>query len=90
MTWKKSMAVNTVLPPDARTARIAAGGGLAMSLHESPVGTDEKQEGLRAAGGEPDGLDCIAPHAAESRVSALSSVPRPSVQDTPAPNENPT
>ena len=89
MTWKKSMAGNSVLPPDARTARIAAGGGLAVSLHEFPAGTGETTDGFRA-GGEPDSLDCIMPHAADSRVSASSSVPSPFVQDTHVPNENPT
>jgi len=74
---------------DARTARIAAGGGLAASLRESPAKESEARNGYRAAGSEPDGMDRIAPHAVESRVSASLSVPRPSVQTAPFPNENP-
>lgn len=87
MTGKNSKAVSSVLPMDARTAHIAAGGGFAASSRDFPGGKPDKPESVRAAG--PDALDCIAPHAAESRVSASLSVPRVSVQSAPLSNENP-
>ena len=83
MTGEKSISVNSVLPLDARTGRIAAGGGLAVSAHDVPGGS-------RSAGYEPDGLDCVMPHAAESRTAFSRSVPAPSFQATPASNDNPT
>ena len=79
MTENKSISVNSVLPLDARSARIAADGGLAASAHGNPARRD-------AAGCEQDGSDCIMPHAAESRNAASSSVP---VQPSHIPNDNP-
>ena len=83
MTGEESISVNSVLPLDARTGRIAAGGGLAASLHDVPAGR-------RPAGCGPDGLDFIMPHAAESRMASTLSVPAPSFPATSAPNDNPT
>ena len=83
MTGEKSISVNSVLPLDARIGRIAAGGGLAASAHDVPGGR-------QSAGYEPDGLDFVTPHAAESRMASSLSVPGPSFQATPAPNDNPT
>ena len=82
MTGKKSMYVESVLPLDARSARIAAGGGLASSVRRIPVGRG-------AAGCGSDVPDCIMPHAAESRAEASRAVPVPSTQTSPAPNDNP-
>ena len=89
MTGKKSINVNSVLPLSARAARIAARGGLAVSVHEFPEGKSEKPEECRDAGDMPDALDCIMPQALETRTAFSSSFPRPSVQ-TLISNENPT
>lgn len=90
MTGKTSTDSSSVLPLDARSARIAAGGGLASSLHEAPSKKSEAQNGYRAAGSEPDELDSIVPHAAESRAASSPAVPRFSVQSTTCLNSNPT
>ena len=84
MTGEKSISVNSVLPLNARTGRIAAGGGLAASAHDVP---DCR---CSAAGYEPDCLDFVMPHASESRTAASFSVPGPSFQANPVPNDNPT
>ena len=90
MAGKSSTDLNSALPLDARTARIAAGGGLAVSLRGVPPGRDAAADACRAAGAEQDSLDFIMPHAADSRVEASSVIPCLSVQNTPYPNENPT
>ena len=82
MIGQKSMSVNSVLPLDARSARIAAGGGLAASAPGIPCGRG-------AAGYEPDAQDCIMPRAAESRNAASRSVPVSPVQTSSVPNDNP-
>jgi len=87
MTGKNSTELNSVLPLDARTARIAAGGGLASSLHEFPAGAPD---GFHAAGTEPDDPDPAMPPASGSRTDLSRSVPRPSVHALPVSNSNPT
>ena len=89
MTGKTNTDSSSVLPLDARTARIAGDGGLAASLRESPVENDKAEGGYRT-GVEPDELGSIAPHAAESRTASALSVPRASVQKAPRLNSNPT
>jgi hypothetical protein len=81
MTGKTCTESNSVLPMDARSARIAAGGGLAASLHGDPSGRAPR--GYHAAGFEPDGMDSIMPQAADSRTE--DSHPDASVS-----NDNPT
>ena len=90
MTGNTSTCLNSVLPMDARTARIAAGGGLAAFSQECPAGTGEASPVRGAAGPEPDGLDLIMPHAAESRAASSLSVPSPSVRKTSFPSDDPT
>ena len=90
MTGKTGTDSSSVLPLDARTARIASGGGLAASLRDVPAKENEARNGYRAAGFEPDELDSVAPHAAESRVASSPAVPRPSVQSTTCLKSNPT
>ena len=91
MTGKTNKALSSVLPLDARVARIAAGGGFVASLQDSPVGrAGARNRACGAAGFEPDGLDCAAPHAAESRKASSLAVPCPSVQSEPIRNDNPT
>ena len=81
MTGKTSTDLSSVLPPDARTARIAAGGGLVASLREPPGRRTEARDGeYIAAGFEPDGLDFIVSPAADLRIASSLSIPRPSVQ----------
>ena len=89
MTGKTSTALSSVLPLDARTVHIAAGGGLGTFLRESPAKGARKNKGYRA-GLEPDELDSVAPHAAETRIASSPSVSRPSVQSSPRLNNNPT
>jgi len=88
MTGKTSTDLSSVLPLDARTARIAAGGRLGSSLREFSANGAGKANGYRA-GLEPDELDSIAPRSAENRIATSPSVPRPSVQSTPHLNSNP-
>ena len=88
MTGKTSTDLSSVLPLDARAARIAAGGRLGSSLRESPANGTGKDKGYRT-GLEPDELDSIAPRSAGNRIAASPSVPRPSVQSTPHLNSNP-
>lgn len=90
MTGKTNKDLSSVLPLDARSARIAAGGGLAVSLRETPAKESEARNGYHAAGSEPDGLDSFAPTAAESRVASSQTVPRLSVQSTTCLSSNPT
>ena len=90
MTGNIITGLNSVLPLDVRTARIAAGGGLAVSLRESPTGAPESPAEYHAAGMEPDGLDSTMPRPAESRADLSRSVPCPSVQTTPVLNSDPT
>ena len=90
MTGKTGTDSSSVLPLDARTARIASGGGLAASLREAPEKETEARNGYRAAGFEPDERDSSMPHVAESRVASSPAVPRPSVQSTTCLKSNPT
>ena len=89
MTGRTSTDSSSVLPLDARSARIAADGGLAASLREVPAKENEAQNGYRA-GFEPDELDSSMPQAAESRVASSPAVPHPSVQSTTCLKSNPT
>lgn len=88
MTGNTSTDLSSVLPLDARTVHIAAGGRLGTFLRESPAKGARKDKGYRA-GLEPDELDSIAPRSAENRIATSPSVPRPSVQSTPHLNSNP-
>ncbi|MBR3506219.1 MAG: hypothetical protein IKO02_04150 [Lentisphaeria bacterium] len=90
MTGKTNKDLSSVLPLDARSARIAAGGGLAVSLREAPAKETEARNGYRAAGSEPDELDSIAPTAAESRVASSPTMPRLSFQSTACLSSDPT
>ena len=90
MTGKTSMTVNSVLPLCARAARIAAGGGLAVSAQEFPAGKMDAPDNRQVGGSESGRLDFIMPHAAESRIASSLSVPHPSIRRTPFPSENPT
>lgn len=90
MTGKTSTDSSSVLPLDARSARIASGGGLASSLREAPAKETEARNGYRAAGFEPGVLDSSMPHAAESRAASSPTVPRSSVQFTTRLNSDPT
>ena len=89
MTGKTSTDSSSVLPLDARTARIAGDGGLAASLREAPAKENEAQNGYRT-GFEPDELDSVAPHAAEARAASNPAVPGPSVRTSPVLKSNPT
>ena len=89
MTGKTGTDLSSVLPLGASVARVAAGGGLIASLHESPA-KKNKARGGYCIGFEPDALDFIAPQAAENRDASPSTVPRPSVQQPPFLNSNPT
>ena len=90
MTGKSSTDLNSVLPPDARVARIAAGGGLVVSLRGRCPERTVMPDVCRTDGSGPDRLDFIMPHAADSRVEASLAVPRPSVPNSPYPNDTPT
>ena len=89
MTGKTCTDSSSALPLDARTARIASDGGLVASLHEGPAEDDKVQGGYRA-GFEPDGLDSVAPRAAESRAASSLSIPVSSVRSTSHSDSNPT
>ncbi len=75
MTGKMNTDLSSVLPMNARCARIAAEGGLVASLRQSPPEKNEAQCGDHAAGTEPDVLDFVAPQAADSRAASSLSVP---------------
>ena len=75
MTGKTSTALSSVLPLDARSARIAAEGGLITSLQKSSVTGNNAPEGYHSPGIEPDGLDFIAPQSAENRAASSQTVP---------------
>ena len=75
MTGKTSTEMSSVLPLDARSARIAAESGLITSLQKSSVTGNNAPEGYHASGHEPDGLDFIAPQAAGNRKASSLSVP---------------
>ena len=90
MTGNTHTALSSVLPMDARTARFAGGGGLVVSLQDPPRRIEVHDGGYVATGYEPDGLDLVAPQAAESRNASSSSVPCPSVQAEPVMIDNPT
>ena len=71
MTSNPGMNGNSVLPPDAQTARIAAGGGLAASARDFPAGGNGVPSGYFRTGQEPGGLDF--PGMAGRRVKASAS-----------------
>ncbi len=50
MTSNPGMNVNSVLPLNARTARIAAGGGIAACAHEFPACGNAAASGRRTGG----------------------------------------
>jgi len=89
MTGKTSKESGSVLPLDERTARIAAGGGHSLSFYELPTGKNKAQGGYRI-GFEPDEMDAVAPHAAESRTGSSPAISPSSVQDSVHCNSNPT
>ena len=72
MTGKTGTDLSSVLPLGASVARVAAGGGLIASLHESPA-KKNKARGGYCIGFEPDALDFIAPQAAENRAASFRS-----------------
>ena len=74
MTSNPGMNRNSVLPPDAHTARIAAGGGLAASVRNFPADGNGVPSGYFRTGQEPDDLDF--PGMAGRRVKASASRPR--------------
>ena len=88
MTGKTNTALSSVLPLDARAARIAADGGVVVSLQNSPGEETEARNGYHPAGFEPDDLDFIPPRALESRIASSISEPGRSVR--PVLNSNPT
>ena len=71
MTSNPGMNRNSVLPPDAHTARIAAGGGLAASARDFPAGGNGVPSGYFRTGQEPDDLDF--PGMAGRRVNVSAS-----------------
>ena len=81
MTSNPGMNGNSVLPPDAQTARIAAGGGLAASAREFPAGGNGVPSGCYRTGQEPDTLDF--PGMAGRRVNVPESRPAPSFEVQP-------
>ena len=89
MTGKTSTDLSSVLPLGAHSARIAADGGLIVSLQVSPASGNEATGEYHAAGFEPDSLDFIAPQASESRLATVISVPGHSVRPEPVLNSNP-
>jgi len=89
MTGKTSKESGSVLPLDERTARIAAGGGLSVPLRKLPAWKNKAQGGYRI-GFEPDEMDAVAPHAAESRTGSSPAISPSSVQDSVHCNSNPT
>ena len=90
MTGKKSTDLSSVLPLDARTARIAADDGLVSSAQGCRAGEADEPEVLYPAGLKSERLDFVMPHAAGSRTASSLSVPCPSVQDPSLSNLNPT
>ena len=90
MTGKKSTDVNSVLPLNARSSRIAARGGLATSARDFPAGKTKMPEECRGAGCGPDRLDCVMPQPVDLRTAASFSVPGLSDAPHPFSNENPT
>ena len=89
MTGKTSTESSSVLPLDERTARIAAGGGVSISLREHPMGKNKAQGGYHI-GFEPDEMDVIAPHVAETRTGSSPATAPASVQNSVHWNSNPT
>ena len=81
MTSNPGMNGNSVLPPDARTARIAAGGGLAASAQGFPANGNGAPSGYFRTGQEPDGLDF--PGMAGRRVKASASRPGSFLEEQP-------
>ena len=71
MTSNPGTNGNSVLPPDARTARIAAGGGLAASAQVFPADGNGVPSGYFRTGQEPDDLDF--PGMAGRRVNVSAS-----------------
>ena len=81
MTSNPGMNQNSVLPPDARTARIAAGGGLAVSAQDFPADGNGVPSGYFRTGQEPDELDF--PGMAGRRVNASASRPASHFEEQP-------
>ncbi len=90
MTGKINTALSSVLPLDARAARIAADGGVVVSLQHSPGEETGARNGYHPAGFEPDDLDFIPSQTAESRIASSPSMPGRSVRTVPILNSNPT
>ena len=83
MTSNPGMNRNSVLPPDAQTARIAAGGGLAASARKFPADGNGVPSGYFRTGQEPDDLDPPGMAGRRVKASASPAVPPFEVQ----PNE---
>ena len=83
MTSNPGMNQNSVLPPDARTARIASGGGggLAASARHLPADGNGVPSGFFRTGQEPDDLDF--PGMAGRRVKAAASCSGPRFEEQP-------
>ena len=75
MTSNSGMNRNSVLPPDARTARIAAGGGLTASAKDFPADGNGVPSGYFRTGQEPDDLDFRGMAGRRVKASASSSGP---------------
>ena len=83
MTSNPGMNRNSVLPPDAQTARIAAGGGLAASARDFPADGNGVPSGYFRTGQEPDDLDFPGMAGRRVKASASPAVPPSEAQ----PNE---
>ena len=81
MTSNPGMNQNSVLPPDAQTARIAAGGGLAASAQVFPADGTFVPSGYFRTGQEPDDLDFRG--MAGRRVKTSSFRPEASLEEQP-------
>lgn len=89
MTGKTSTDLSSVLPLDARTARIAAECGTVASMRRTSSKHNKTRDGFLATGYEQDELDFIAPQAAEKHADQTGSIPRPPGQNQPYLNSNP-
>ena len=88
MTGKTSKELSSVLPLDERTARIAAGGGLSVSLSKHPTEKSKAQGGYHT-GFEPDETDAFVPRAVETRIGSSPATPPSSVRNSVHWNSNP-
>ena len=75
MTSNPGMKQNSVLPPDAHPARIAAGGGLAASVRNFPARGNGVPSGCFRTGQAPDDLDFPGMAGRRVKASASPAVP---------------